>query len=135
MSPKKVTTKPADRAWAVGRRRIAQKYSEVAHLVEIEDGAAINVCIGLCVLAGIAAGDAICAAATGQRYSGPDHAAAATYLASINKEAGTHLKTLVSLKPGAHYGNALLTEKDRKAALRASDALVSAATTRTGRSR
>jgi len=132
MSPKKLTTRTADRAWALGRRRIAEKYAEVAHLIEIEDGAAVNVCVGLCVLAGIAAGDAIAVASVGRRYSGQDHAAAAAYLATINAAAGRQLKILVDLKPKAHYGNALLTANDRKMSLRAADALVAAATIRTG---
>lgn len=39
---------------------MAVKYFEVAQLVEAEDGAALNVCVGVAVLAGIAAADAIC---------------------------------------------------------------------------
>ena len=35
----------------------------------------MNVCVGLAVLAGIAAGDAICLSATGERYAGTDHPA------------------------------------------------------------
>jgi hypothetical protein len=132
VTPRKLTTRPVDRAWAAGRRRIAEKYAEVAHLVEVEDGEAVNVCVGLCVLAGIAAGDAICAAATGQRYAGQDHAAAADYLATVDRAAGGHLRTLVGLKPGAHYGNALLSANDRKVALRAVDALVDLAGAKTG---
>jgi hypothetical protein len=45
----------------------------------------------------------------------------------VDREAGHHLKTLMDLKPGSHYGNALLGTKDRKAALRAAVALVDAA--------
>lgn len=127
MTPKKLTVRSADNGWARGRQRIARKYLEVAELVDAEDGAAVNVCIGLCVLAGIAAGDAICVAGSGRHYSGPDHAAAADYLATIDVIAGTHLKTLVGMKPSAHYGNALLRSRDRTAALRAATALVASA--------
>lgn len=127
MTPKKLPTRQQDRAWAAQRRRIAQKYAEVAHLVETEDGAAVNVCVGLCVLAGIAAGDAISVATTGERYSGQDHAAAATFLARTDQDAGTRLQTLIDLKPAAHYGTALLTSRDRTSALRAVDALVARA--------
>lgn len=59
MSPSKLSTRPADKGWGRGRARVAEKYLEVAGVVDDEDGAAINVCVGLAVLAGIAAGDAI----------------------------------------------------------------------------
>jgi len=131
VSPKKLITKPADPAWARARRRVAQKYHEVAEVAEAEDGAAINVCVGLCVLAGIAAGDAICAAAAAERYSGSDHAAAADLLARHDSAAAKHLRTLIALKPAAHYGKDLLKESDRRAALRASAALVEEAVRRT----
>lgn len=131
MSPKKVPTRKADLTWARARRRIAEKYREVADLVAIEDGAAINVCVGLCVLAGIAAGDAICAVATGERYSGQDHAAAATLLARVDAEAGKRLRDLVALKPHAHYGNELLKAADRTRALRATQDLIEQAARRT----
>jgi hypothetical protein len=104
---------------------LAAKYLEVADLVAAEEkGEAINVCVGLCVLAGIAAGDAICLVATGERYSGLDHAAAAELLERVHAESGKRLRTLVRLKPVSHYGDTLLTEQERTAALRAAKALV-----------
>ncbi len=127
MTPKRLPSRPQDKAWAAQRRRIAQKYAEVAHLVETEDGAAVNVCVGLCVLAGIAAGDAISVATVGERYSGQDHAAAADHLSQTDHVAGAHRRTLVGLKPAAHYGTTLLTPRDRTAALRALDAIVTRA--------
>ena len=87
--------------------------------------------IGLAVLAGIAAGDAICIAATGERYAGQDHAAAAELLERVDAAAGKRLRQLVGLKPGSHYGEDLLAEADRKTALRRADALVKEARTRT----
>jgi hypothetical protein len=131
VSPAKLTTKPADRAWARGRRKVGQKYLEVADVVAAEDGEALNVCVGLLVLAGIAAGDAICAAALGERYSGPDHAAAAALLSRVDRRLGARLKALVDLKPGAHYGNALLSRRQRDAALKAASELVAGAVART----
>ena len=56
MSPGKLTTRPADKAWARGRRKVGDKYLEVAGVVDTEDGEAINVCVDLLTLAGIAAG-------------------------------------------------------------------------------
>lgn len=67
MSPKKLVTRRADPGQARARRTIAQKYLEVSDLVAAESGAAINVCVGLAVLAGIAAGDA----RSGARHDSP----------------------------------------------------------------
>lgn len=131
MSPKKLPVRAGDRGQARSRRRIAAKYLEVAELIVAEDGAAINVCVGISVLAGIAASDAVCLAVTGERYSGADHAAAAELLGRVDAKLGAQLGNLVTLKPGSHYGHALLDAKDRTAALRAARALVDAATERT----
>ncbi len=131
MAPKKLPTRPGDRASAGARARVAGKYLEVAELVATEEqGEAVNVCVGLCVLAGIAAGDAICLVATGERYSGPDHAAATDLLGRVHAESGRRLRTLIRLKPASHYGDVLLSEQDRTAALRAAKALVAEASLR-----
>ena len=127
MSPKRLTTRRAEKPWGHRRSRVALKYYEVGDLVASEGGEAINVCVGLCVLAGIAAADAICVAAIGERYSGQDHAAAAELLSQVDAEAGKHLRRLVSLKPGAHYGDRLLSVKDRAAALSSAKKLVTRA--------
>lgn len=132
MSPKKLATRQADRAWARGRRRVAEKYLEVAELVASEDGAAINVCVGLCVLSAIASGDAICAAATGERYSGQDHMSAAELLSRVDAAAGKCLRELVAMKPSSHYGARLLKATDRTAALKAASTLIDFARIRTG---
>ena len=131
MSPRKLSTRPADRAWSRDRRDVGRKYLEVAELVGSEDGEAVNVCVGLAVLAGIAAADAICAAALGESYSGADHAAAASLLERVDRDLGRKLRSLVALKPGAHYGNALLAPAQRLVALRAARALVDEAQLRT----
>lgn len=130
MSPKKLTTRQADRGAARGRPKVAEKYLEVAELVATDDGAAVNVAVGLAALAGIAAGDAICIAATGERYSGKDHAAAAELLERVDRNLGRKLRTLAALKPASHYGDTLLSVSDRTKALRAARALVAAAATR-----
>jgi len=130
VSPKKLPVRAGDKGQARNRRRIAAKYLEVAELIAEEDGAAINVCVGLAVLAGIAAGDAVCLAATGERYSGTDHAAAAELLGRVEAQLGAQLFNVVALKPGSHCGDALLDAKDRRAALRAARVLVEAATLR-----
>lgn len=131
MSPKQHRTKPGNRMSARSRRQVAEKYLEVAELMADEDGAAVNVCVGTAILAGIAAGDAICLAATGERYAGPDHAAAADLLGRVDRELGKQLRTLVQLKDAAHYGDRLLSTTDRDRALRQATALVGAARDRT----
>ena len=125
MTPKELPTRRADRGSATARARLAAKYLEVAELVATEEhGEAINVCVGLCVLAGIAGGDAICVVATGERYSGLNHAAAAELLERVHAESGKRLRTLIRLKPVSHYGDMLMSEQERIAALRAAKALV-----------
>lgn len=106
---------------------VAEKYLEVGELIEKEDGAMVNVCVGLCVLSGIAASDAVTMAATGMRYSGQDHSAAADYLKSVDQEAGKRLGRLVALKPPSHYDARLLTQGDRVSALRDARYLVAEA--------
>ncbi|MGO4604616.1 hypothetical protein [Terrabacter sp. 2YAF2] len=103
----------------------------MADLVDAEDGAATNVCIGLFTLAGIAAGDAVCTAALGAHYMGADHVGAATLLARVNDHLGAQLKTLVDLKPGALEGNAVLRGRHRGTARRAAHELVAQASART----
>jgi hypothetical protein len=92
-----------------GRRQVAEKYLDVANLIDSEDGAAINVCVGVAVLAGIAAADAICAAALGERYSGQDHEAAAEVLARVDPILGKYPRDLLTLKTTSHYGFGLLS--------------------------
>lgn len=127
MSPKKLPTRQSSRAEAINRCRIARKYLEVADLAASEDGEAINVAVGLAVLAGIAAGDAIASSAIGERYSGKDHAAAADLLSRVDSGLGAQLRDLVDLKPHSHYGDSLLSTRDRARALRAARILVEAA--------
>ncbi len=96
-----------------------------------EGPAANNVVVGICVLAGIAAGDVLCLAASGERYAGQEHGEAVTFLARVDRARGQELATLVRLKPLAHYGTGFVTDADRTRALRAARTLVRAATDRT----
>lgn len=130
MTPKKLQTRPGDAGQARGRGLMAAKYVEVADLVAIEDGPAVNVSVGLAVLAGIAAGDAICLSGTGERYAGTDHAAAADLLARVDSEMGRRLRRLVA-KSASHYGERLLDTRDRVAAVRDARELVADAIRRT----
>ena len=127
MSPRKLQTKATQPGEGRGRRQVAEKYLEVAQLIDAEDGAAINVCVGVAVLAGIAACDAICASATGERYSGHDHLAAAELLARVNPSLGKLLRDLVTLKNNSHYGFGLLSPEQRRTASRCASSLVAEA--------
>ena len=112
---------PGDR-WCVTARNWAR-----AH----QDGQAAPVVVGIAVLAGIAASDAVCIAATGTSYSGEDHAEAARVLGRTDGPLGKELAKLVRLKPGAHYGSTFISADDCTRALRAAKKLVEAATSRT----
>jgi hypothetical protein len=131
MNPRKLQTRQGTRSEAVSRCRIAEKYLEVAELAATEDGIAINVAVGVAVLAGIAAGDALCIVSIGERYAGQDPTAAADLLARVDASLGGHLRDLVNFKPSSHYGDSLLNQRDRTRALRAATQLVDAARRRT----
>lgn len=132
MSPKQHRTQPGDRGTARFRRRNAEKYLQMAELLAMEDdGASINVGIANAVLAGIAAGDAICIAALGEHYAGQDHAAAADLLGRVDPDLGKRLRDLVALKSESHYGDRLLRQSERDMALRRATQLVQAARSRT----
>jgi len=110
-----------------GRRRlsIAHQYLALATILadDPSDGA-INACIGNCVLAGIAAADALCYARLGERYSGPDHDQAADILDRVSKEYGSALRSLTRLKTKSQYGDEWLVDSSRKAALRNAELLI-----------
>jgi pyrimidine deaminase RibD-like protein len=104
------------------------KYLEVAELAATEEGpVANNVVVGVCVLAGIAAADAVCLMTVGERYAGQDHAEAAAFLARIDRTLGKELAALVRLKPLAHYGTGFVADDDRTRALRAAHTLTDVA--------
>lgn len=130
MSPRHLPVRPATKSEGRGRRRIAEKYLEVAEIAAMEDGAAVNVAVGVAVLAGIAASDAVCIAALGERYSGLDHAAAVQILGRVDGRLSGRLRILVDLKASSHYGDSLLTARDRERAIKAARDLVDAARAR-----
>ncbi|WP_109505343.1 hypothetical protein [Nocardioides speluncae] len=132
MTPTNQKTRPGGRGEARNRRDIAAKYLEAGELAATEEGpAANNVVVGICVLAGIAAGDALCLTSVGERYAGQDHAEAAAFLRRIDPARGRDLAALVRLKPIAHYGTGFVKDAERTRALRAARALVESATERT----
>jgi hypothetical protein len=112
------------------RKRLgdARKYLEVAELVAGEDGHdAINVSVGLAVLAGIAAGDAACCVALGESSRSEDHRDAADLLRQVSpggEQAAKDFERLVGFKDTAHYGFLHVSATSRTTALRRARALV-----------
>ncbi len=121
------------RADARARLKTARMYLTAAELIvdEAADEAA-TVATGNAVLAGIAAADAICAYASGDRYRGPDHRAAADHLERVtgDKTLGRTLRELVDLKDAGHYGISNVSRTNATKALRRATRLVDAATAR-----
>lgn len=131
MTPKadKVKTVQAGPKEREGRLSKAQQFLKVAQDVEelnTPDGldGVRDACVTLLVHAGIAASDAICAKALGKHAQGENHAAAVTLLASVDKEAGTSLNTLLGMKTRAGYGHDPVSSDQLKKAKRAAEALV-----------
>lgn len=108
----------------------AKKFHEVSELAATEGGdiaASRSVSAALAVLAGIAASDAACCARLGHRSRGQNHHQAIDLLARVSPggpAAATHLKQLLDLKDGAHYGVIDVTHKELTSALRHSRALI-----------
>lgn len=121
------------RADARARLKTARMYLTAAELIlgESADEAA-TVATGNAVLAGIAAADAICGHASGERYRGPDHRAAADHLERVtgDQALGRVLRELVDLKDAGHYGVGNLTRANATKALRRAHRLLDAAGSR-----
>lgn len=125
MTPRPIgRTAPCTRAQAAIRLQHAQKFLEVAELVESEvatDPAMASVSASLAVLAGIAASDAACGAGLGLRSRSQDHRQAADLLAQVadSHDAVRGLRRLLDLKDTANYGVIHVGPADLKTALRA----------------
>jgi hypothetical protein len=106
------------------RREVAEKYLEAAELMADEpEAAAGNVLVGVALLAGIAAGDAVCCVSLGQRYRGTDHSEAVRLLARTDRDLSDELAKLIRLKSTSHYGSSFVTADNRRQALRAASKL------------
>jgi hypothetical protein len=121
-------SRPCNEADARKRLGDAEKYLEVAELVETEDSVeSHNVTTGLAVLAGIAAADAACCKTLGESSRGPDHQDAVTFLRRITPggdAAANDFERLVGLKDKAHYSFLNVSGQDRTAAIRRAAKLV-----------
>lgn len=112
------------------RRKLedARAFAELA-LFAAEDSRASfqRAAVSLAVVGGIAASDAACCHALGERSRSQDHRDAATLLESVGadgKKMAKNLRTLVDLKDKAQYGLGEVSTAETKSALRALDSLI-----------
>jgi hypothetical protein len=124
-------TEAFGRAQARTRLLQAEKFGEVADLVLGEEvDTAPGVAAALCVLAGIAAADAVCGAVLGRRSRGQDHRQAADMLRDVAPDGARMakaLRDLLDLKDASHYAPVLLSRRQGQAALRRAQILIVAA--------
>ena len=92
-----------------------------------EDNEVADAAVTLYGHAGIAAAEAICAAALGEHSQGSDHSKAVMLLSTVDKTAARHLNTLLQMKTRAGYGHNPISETILRRASRAAEALVSTA--------
>lgn len=107
----------------------ARSFAEVAERVfdDYERAEFANVIGSLAVLAGIAASDAACCAALGQRSRSSDHHDAINVVAQVRPhgaEAAKDLRRLLNLKDAAEYGVMHVGEAELKNALRCARRIV-----------
>lgn len=112
----------------------ARAFLDVAELVgaEPDELASPSVAAALAVLAGIAASDAVCCAALGQRSRGQDHRRAAdllTQVAPAGEAMARDLERLLTIKDDAHYGLLHVSGQRATTALKQARRLVEAAST------
>jgi len=114
---------------ARNRRSHAIKFLEVAEIAAGEreqDPEYASVAVSLAVLAGIAAADAACCKALGERSRSQDHHDAEDFLRRVSggEDAAKQLHQLLSLKDEAHYGFFDVDSAELRGALRRARALV-----------
>ena len=130
MTATKRGSQPCSASDARERRGQAHAFLEVAELVADEndpDLAYSGVAASLAVLAGIAASDAACCGALGERSRSQDHHDAEDLVEQITpggRQAASKLRQLLGLKDTAHYGLIAVTAPQLKRALRQARALV-----------
>lgn len=120
-------TKPCSATITQGRLDKANQFiiaAETIRDIADQDDEVADAYVTLCVHAGIAASDVICCSSLGRHAQGDSHEEAATLLATADKDAAKHLRTLLRLKTKAGYGYTPATIDEVKKANRAADALV-----------
>lgn len=114
---------------ARSRRGHARKFLEVAELAageQDQDPEYATAAASLAVLAGIAAADAACCKALGERSRSQDHHEAENFLKKVagGSAAVRQLRDLLNLKDSAHYGFLDVSRTELKQALRRARALL-----------
>lgn len=114
---------------ARNRRRHAAKFLEVAEIAAGEheqDPEYASVAVSLAVLAGIAAADAVCCRALGERSRSQDHHDAEDFLRRVSggEDAAKDLHKLLSFKDEAQYGFIDASGAELRKALRSSRSLL-----------
>jgi hypothetical protein len=115
---------------ARSRRSHARKFLEVAEIAageQDQDSEFASVAASLAVLAGIAAADASCCRALGERSRSADHHDAESLLRQISPggpAAARNLQKLIDLKDAAHYGFFDISRPELRKALRQARSLL-----------
>lgn len=107
--------RPMTRAEVEVRAQAARSFVDVAQLVDDEEPEShLSVVGSLCVLAGIAASDAMCGHVLKERPRGQDHGQAVRVLETVRGAGASAraLKRLLDEKDNAHYGTTYLS-RDR----------------------
>lgn len=123
-------TTPADEAVRRGRMAKAEQFATAAASIhDLADEAAdvADAYVTLCIHAGIAAADVICASRLGVHARGENHQAAVKLLATADREASRHLQSLLTMKTLAGYSHLPVSRDRALRAGRAMDALVETA--------
>lgn len=111
-------TVPADEDVRRGRMRKAEQFARAAEgiLGLVDDAADVaDAYVTLCVHAGIAAADVICAARLGLHSRGEDHGQAVTLLATVERDAASHLRSLLGVKTVAGCGHQRVRDRTVRA--------------------
>ena len=128
MSPshENIRTVDADKRVRAGRLSKAKQFLQVADDARelAQDDEVADAVVTLYIHAGIAAADAICAAALGKHARGESHQQAIRLLETVDREASRQLKTLLGMKTRAGYGYDPVSGEDLIRAARAAQALV-----------
>jgi hypothetical protein len=133
----KTRTQTCDAAQARKRLADARLYLEVAETVD-DSGApeSLGVSAANAALAGIAAADAACCRALGERSRGEDHRDAIKLAAQVQpggEDAANALRRLLGLKNDAEYGLTTISRANRELAIRQAKKLVEFAAAIVGR--
>lgn len=127
MTPRTVR---ADDAVRRGRLLKAERFAAAAQTVDAladDAGDVADAYVTLCVHAGVAAADAICAARLGEHARGEHHEEAVALLASADRAAAAHLRSLLGMKTLAGYSHTPISAERARRAGRAASALLDAA--------